>query len=82
MKQSVYDNYFIYKNIQKKLETIEGRDIYNQRLGMVERVFGQIKSNKGFKKFYHRGHEKVSTIWSIVCTSYNIYKLHKSGVVI
>ena len=82
IKQSVYNNYFVYKNMQRKLESIEGKDIYNQRLGMIERVYGHIKSNRGFNRFYHRGLEKVSTIWSIICTSYNIYKLHKSGVII
>lgn len=82
MQQSVYDNYFVYKNIQRKLESVNGRDIYNQRLGMIERVFGHVKSNRGFKKFYHRGIENVSTIWSIVCTSYNISKLCKSGAII
>lgn len=82
IKQSVYDNYFIYKNMQMKLESVEGKDIYHQRLGMIERVFGHIKSNRGFRRFYHRGIDKVTTIWSIVCTSYNICKLHKSGVII
>lgn len=82
MLQSVYDNYFVYKNMQRKLDSIEGKDIYNQRLGMIERVFGQIKSNRRFKKFYHRGIEKVSTIWSIVCTSYNINKLCSSDIII
>ena len=82
IKQSVYDNYFVYKNMQRKLESIEGKDIYNQRLGMIERIYGHIKSNRGFNRFYHRGIEKVSTIWSIICTSYNIYKLYKSGIII
>jgi len=80
MKKEVYDNYCTYKSIKHKLETTEGRDIYNQRIGMVERVFGQIKGNMGFKKFHHRGLKKVSTIWSIMCTSYNLMKIHNLGV--
>jgi len=82
IKQSVYDNYFVYKNMQKKIESVKGKDIYHQRLGMIERVFGHIKSNRGFRRFYHRGIDKVTTIWSIMCTSYNIYKLHKSSAVL
>jgi len=42
---------------------------------MIEHVFGEIKEYKRFRIFYHRGLEKVNTIWALVCIAHNFRKL-------
>lgn len=80
IKKEVVENYRHIKNMEKKMETVDGRTIYNQRIGMIERVFGLIKSTLGFRRFYHRGLEKVSLIWKMICTAYNIRKIFTMGL--
>lgn len=64
--------------MQAKLATEEGRKIYRKRQETVEPVFGIIKSVLGFRQFLLRGHEKVSTEWSLVCLAYNVKRLWKA----
>lgn len=40
-----------------------------------ETVFGQIKQNMGFRRFYLRGTEKVSTEWGLLSMAHNIRKI-------
>ena len=36
---------------------------------VVEPVFGQIKQARGLRQFLHRGLEKVTAEWSMICTA-------------
>lgn len=51
-----------------------------QKLGKkrlaVERVFGEIKGNQGFRRWTYRTLEGAQTQWSVVCTAYNLRKLY------
>jgi hypothetical protein len=44
---------------------------------VIEPVFGVIKSVIGFTKFSLRGLEKVAAEFKLVCSAYNLKKLHK-----
>jgi transposase len=59
-----------------KLKTPEGRAIYRRRACTVEPVFGIIKHVLGFRQFLLRGLKKVSGEWTLVCTAYNLKRLH------
>jgi len=63
----------------RKLKTKRGRTIYAKRKAIVEPVFGQIKSARGFTQFLLRGHEKVRCEWAMICAGHNILKLFRSG---
>lgn len=63
----------------RKLKTKRGRTIYAKRKEIVEPVFGQIKSARGFTQFLLRGHEKVRCEWAMICTGHNLLKLFRSG---
>jgi len=63
----------------RKLKTKRGRMIYAKRKAIVEPVFGQIKSARGFTQFLLRGHEKVRCEWAMICAGHNILKLFRSG---
>jgi transposase len=63
----------------RKLKTRRGRKIYAKRKEIVEPVFGQIKSARGFTQFFLRGHEKVRCEWAMICMGHNLLKLFRSG---
>lgn len=59
-----------------KLRTAEGRALYRKRMQSVEPVFGIIKQVLGFRQFLLRGLKKVTGEWTLVCTAYNLKRLH------
>ncbi len=67
------------QRMRAKLQTDEGRAIYNRRKAIVEPVFGQIKEARGIRRFSLRGLEKVAAEWSIICWTHNLLKLFRSG---
>lgn len=55
------------------------RSHYRLRKQIVEPVFGQIKSARGFRQFLLRGLKKAKAEWAIICTAHNLLKLHKAA---
>jgi transposase len=53
----------------------QGRRLSIQRNVDVESVFGQLKHNWGFRRFFLKGKEKVGTEWGLLCIAHNIAKL-------
>ncbi len=65
-----------YKNIvRQNLNSTKGQNLRSQRGVDVESVFGQIKHNKQFRRFYTRGLKNVSTEWGIISIAHNIKKM-------
>ena len=52
-----------------KIDSPIGRRQYSKRFGAIEPIFGNIKVNKGMKKFTFRGQEKVNAQWQIYCNT-------------
>ena len=65
-----------------KLRTAAGRDVYKMRKAIVEPVFGQIKEQRGFRRFSLRGKQNVSREWKLVCAVSNLLKLFRAGRVL
>jgi transposase len=67
------------KNLSKemidKIDSETGRQIYQQRIGIVEPVFGNIRSVKGMDRFTMRGKKKVNGQWNLYCLVHNIEKI-------
>ncbi len=65
-----------------KMQTPQGRAVYNQRMHIAETPFAIIKSILGVRRFLLRGLEKVRTEWLWVCTAFNLRKLlaHVAGL--
>jgi len=59
-----------------KLKTEEGNAIYRLRKCTVEPVFGIIKQALGFRRFLLRGVSNVQREWSLVCSAYNLKRIH------
>lgn len=65
-----------YKNTARQnLESENGKKLRSQRGVDVESVFGQVKHNNQFRRFYSRGLKKVSTEWGIISIAHNIKKM-------
>jgi len=68
--------------MREKLRTETGRAVYKMRKAIVEPVFGQIKEQRGFRRFSLRGKENVSREWKLVCAVSNLLKLFRAGLVL
>ena len=65
--------------MKRKIDTEEGRHIYSKRLGIVEPVFGNIRTCKRMDRFTLRGHIKVNIQWMLYCLVHNIEKISNFG---
>jgi len=63
----------------KKIDTIEGRNLYSKRMGIIEPVFGNIVSSKGLNRFTLRTKLKVNIQWVLYCLVHNIEKICNYG---
>lgn len=59
----------------ERFDTDRGRHFYSRRMGIVEPVFANVRSNLGLDWFTLRGREKVDTQWKLFCMVHNIGKI-------
>ena len=69
----------ITDEMREKIDTPEGRKIYGKRIGIVEPVFGNIRSCKRMDRFTLRGKVKVNIQWKLYCLVHNIEKILNYG---
>ena len=62
---------------KRMLTSDEGKKHQSQRPADVEAVFGNIKQNRKFTRFYLRGKEKIDIEIGLVYLSHNLAKLAK-----
>ena len=55
----------------------ERRAAYEWRKVLVERVFGLLKWNDGFRRFTVWGRESALAQWALVCTAFNVRALYR-----
>lgn len=67
----------LYDHVRRILATDFGRELYLRRQGMIEPVFGQIKSNRGARRFHRAGRSAVRSEWRLLTASHNLLKLHQ-----
>jgi hypothetical protein len=63
------------EKVIKNLKSEQGIKYRKQRPADVEPVFGQIKSNKGFRRFNLRGLKKVEVETGLLAIAHNLKKL-------
>jgi len=69
----------ITDEMKQKIGTPEGRRTYSKRLGIVEPVFGNIRSCKKMDRFTLRGQIKGNIQWLLYCLVHNIEKIANYG---
>lgn len=64
--------------MEKKLEEPEHAAAYSKRSTSIEPVFGNIKTNLGYRRFARRGLPAVQSEWRLICTIHNLLKLQNA----
>lgn len=69
------------ETMEHRLRTEEGAAAYARRSCTVEPVFGQVKENRGIRRFMRRGLAAANSEWALICATGNILKLfgHAGG---
>ena len=65
--------------MKRAIDSPRGRQLYSQRVGTVEPVFGNIRHNKRLSRFTLRSKAKVAIQWNLYCLVHNIEKLAHHG---
>ncbi len=69
----------LHQQMVEKIDTEDGRIKYGKRLGLVEPVFANIRTQKQLDRFTLRGGVKVNIQWLLYCMVHNIEKLAGHG---
>src|SRR6476660_8430235 len=67
----------LYDFARRVLATDWGKELYLRRQGIIEPVFGQVKSNRGANRFLRRGRSAVRSEWRLLTATHNLLKLHR-----
>lgn len=65
------------ERMARKLATKRGRQLYEQRRWMIEPVFGDVKENRGIRRFLRRGFAACVSEWKLVAATHNLRKLYR-----
>ena len=65
------------ERMRRKLTTQRGRRLYEQRRWMIEPVFGDVKENRGIRRFQRRGFEACASEWKLIAATHNLRKLYR-----
>jgi hypothetical protein len=65
--------------MKDRIDSVAGRFLYSRRMGIVEPVFGNIRSNLGLDRFTLRGETKVGAQWKLYAMVHNIFKIYRYG---
>jgi transposase len=71
----------LIKEMEEKIDTERGRNIYHQRIAIAEPVFANLKHGKGLDRFTLKGKVKVNIQWILYCIVHNIGKILNFGFV-
>jgi transposase len=62
------------RQMKERLESTEGRQLYQLRQESVEPVFGRIKENRGLRRFLLRGYTGALAETALACMAHNVSK--------
>ena len=63
------------KRMRRKLDSKDGKKIYQVRMSTVEPLHGDMQKNRGFIQFAMRGLEKVNIEYNLLAIAHNIRKI-------
>jgi len=71
------DPALVRHQMEEKLADPVNQARYKKRQSSIEPVFGNIKANRGYRRFSRRGLEAVNSEWRLICASHNLLKLRR-----
>ncbi len=69
------DPALVRQRMEEKLVDPDNQALYRKRQTSIEPVFGNIKANRGYRRFVRRGLEAVNSEWRLICATHNLMKL-------
>jgi len=69
---------YLKRKARERLDSDIGKYYRKKRPTEAEPVFGNIKQNKKFKRFYLRGIEKIKTEFGLIATAHNLGSVNNS----
>ncbi|HPT13002.1 MAG TPA: IS1182 family transposase [Bacteroidales bacterium] len=63
--------------MKRKIDTAKGREVYSRRMGIVEPVFGNIRSSRRLDHYTLRTKAKVNIQWLLFAMVHNICKINR-----
>jgi len=67
------------ERMRRRLARAPDRARYDRRGVIVEPVFGQVKENRGIRRFRRRGLGACASEWRLICATHNLLKLWRTG---
>lgn len=64
--------------MKAKTQSEPGRSLIRRRSQIVEPIFGDIKANRGARRFMRRGIDACASEWSLIVTAHNLRKLWRA----
>jgi len=61
--------------MEAKLADPDHQARYRKRQSSIEPVFGNIKANRGYRRFVRRGLQPANSEWRLICATHNLLKL-------
>ena len=65
------------ERMRRKLTTQRGRRLHEQHRWMIEPVYGDIKENRGIRRFQRRGFDACAGEWKLIAATHNLRKLYR-----
>ena len=65
------------RHMRDRLDSEDGKALYQRRRVTVEPVFGNIKANLRFRTFSRRGIDAVGSEWRLICSVHNLLKVRQ-----
>ncbi len=75
VKREYFETLPLRELMTEKLSGAHGKKRMKDRSCLIEHVFGEVKEIFRFRRFLHRGLEKVKLVWQLVCIGYNFRKM-------
>jgi len=69
------DPALVRAEMDQRLSDPENQALYKKRQHSVEPVFGNIKGNRGYRRFSRRGKAAATSEWRLICATHNLMKL-------
>jgi len=76
---TIYSEDELKRAMREKLDSEEGKKIYQRRMSTVELVHGDMQLNRGFTQFHLRGLDKVTVEYVLLVIAHNIRKIILHG---
>jgi transposase len=70
----------LIEQMDRKVSSKAGRDLYKRRQAIIEPVFGQIKDVRKIRSFMRRGKQAADSEWKLICGTHNLLKLYRRAL--